>query len=175
MPKLKLLLLDANVIIVAHELNLWHQLIDKCDITVTKTIEEQETYYWRDTNGEPHKIDLSEDIAKDKIYLIEVPKEKYNSFRNLFDPVYLGDMDPGETDALAFLYYSNENWLISSGDGIVYRILGRLGRGEQGISFEEILKQVGLGCRLKGQYTKNFRTKITKKGEQDSITGFGMK
>jgi ACT domain-containing protein len=46
---------------------------------------------------------------------------------------------------------------------------------ERGISLEEILQQVGLGRSMVWKYTKDFRTKYTKMGKQDGITGIGSK
>ena len=104
-----------------------------------------------------------------------MPLAQVENFKIKFDPTYLDRMDPGETDSLAYLCQSSEPWRITSGDGIVFKILGRLARGEQGISLEEILQQTGLVRELKWQYTKEFRLKYTRQGEHDSITGRGMK
>jgi len=175
MPKFQLLLLDAGVIIAAHELGIWSRLINKCTISITRTVLEQVTYYWRDERDNPYQIDLSNDIVEQKIQIIDVPLDQVKIFRLKFDPTYLDRMDPGETDSLAYLCHASEQWLILSGDGFVFRILGRLARSDQGISLEEILEKIGLGRAVKWQFTKEFRLKYTKQGEQDSITGQGLK
>lgn len=59
-------------------------------------------------------------------------------------------------------------------DGAVFRVLGLLGKGEQGISLEEILKEVGLHKKVEWEYTKKFREKHTRMGQQDSIQGHGI-
>ncbi len=59
-------------------------------------------------------------------------------------------------------------------DAVVFKVLGRLGLREQGISLEEILKKVGLRKQLHRKYSKEFRIGYTKKGERDSVTGTGL-
>ncbi len=171
MPKFRLLLLDANVIIYAHELGIWHLLTDHCEITITRTVAEQEVYYWRDQNDVRHEIDLAADIRDGRIHCIEVTLSQIDAFRNKFGPVYLDAMDPGETESLAFLISSTEPWRICSSDAIVFRVLGSLGRAEQGISFEEVLCAVGLGRDVDVMYDKAFRQRYTARGQQEGITG----
>lgn len=175
MPKFQLLLLDANIIIAAHELGIWPKLVEKCAITITRTVVEHESYYWRDKQGTPHEIDLTNYIKEGKINCVDVPVPVVDSFFSKFGPTYLDRIDPGEADSLAFLYHSNENWRIASADGIVFKILGCLGRSEQGISLEEITQQIGLTCKFDKHYTKDFRVSLTKQGQQDGITGMGLK
>ena len=57
-----------------------------------------------------------------------------------------------------------------SADGAVYSVLGFLGQGDQGISLEEILKDIGLSqSKLEWKYRKKFREKYTLIGQADSI------
>ncbi len=42
---------------------------------------------------------------------------------------------------------ADEPYVISSGDAIVYRILGNLNRAEAGLSLEEIVQRIGLARR----------------------------
>ena len=69
---------------------------------------------------------------------------------------------------------SPENWFVCSADGAVYRVLGLLGRAEQGISLEEIFKKIGSSQKLQWKYTKQFREKWTRQGQIDSIQGKGI-
>ena len=175
MPKSQRLLLDANVIIYAHELRVWSQLIEKCDITITLTVKEQETYYWRDQTGIPYPIDIDVYINEGKINCVCVPLKHVDSFKNLFGPHYLDRMDPGESDSLAFLYYSSDEHHICSSDGIVFRILGALAMADRGISLEEVLQQKGLTRSIDQQYTKAYRLSLTDKGQAEGITGMALK
>jgi len=89
--------------------------------------------------------------------------------------IYLGDLDDGESESLACLVKQSPEFQISSGDAIVYRVLGNLNRGEQGISLEEILQKLGHGRAVTNPYMQRFREQYTKQGQQDMIRGRGSK
>ena len=174
MPKFRFLLLDAGIIIGAHELGVWDHLIQKCAVTVTRTVKDQETYYWSDEQDIGHEIDLMRDVEGGRINCVDVPLSQVGEFRKIFDPTYLDRMDPGESDSLAFFFSKTEEWFIASADSIVFKVLGCLGLGERGVSLEGILQQVGLGRNVKEwKYTEEFRRKYTLKGQQDGLTGLG--
>ena len=107
--------------------------------------------------------------------MVEVDAAQLKAFLNRFDPVYFGEMDPGETESLAYLISSNDPCLICSSDAIVFRVLGCLGLVEQGLSLETILQQVGLGRALTYQFTERFREYWTKRGQRDGMSGIGLK
>ena len=84
-------------------------------------------------------------------------------------------LDDGETESLAQLINSKEQYLICSADKIVFRILGNLNRSEQGISLEEILQRVGLGVALPRPFTKSYQKEYTGKGFTEGLGGIGHK
>jgi len=173
MPKPKLLLLDANIIILAHELGVWDQLVEKCSITITETVYE-EALFWDDADGERHDITLGPGIENGKIECVDVARSVLDTFLSQFGPVYLDKLDPGEADSLALLTSSSDRWTICSADAIVFRVLGCLSLGEQGLSFEELLCQIGLSVNLDEDchhFTKDFRLKFTQRGQQEGIMG----
>ena len=173
---LKLLLLDADVIIIAHELDVWDQLVEKCSISVTETII-KEADYWCDHKGEQHIIDLESYVRKGQIDAISVELSKVRRFRQRFTPVYLENMDPGESETLAFIDSSDDTWRYCSGDAIVYKVLGCLAKGDQGISLEEVLSQCGTGLssgKHLAHLTKAYRETQTRQGQRDGITGMGL-
>src|SRR5208283_3207834 len=100
MSKLKLLILDANVVIHLHEFGIWAKLIEKCEVYLARTIVELEATYF-EKDDEKQSIDLSDDIAKRRVQQFEVSLADINRFREQFDPVYVGELDPGETESLA--------------------------------------------------------------------------
>ncbi len=130
-------------------------------------------FYEKD--GLQEAIDLSPYIDQNVITIVEVNTNEVWNFRNLFDPTYFDRLDQGETESLAYLLGEEETCLFSSGDSIVYKVLGRLHRSDQGISLEEILQKIGFGRELPPQYTKVFRKKWTKRGQRDGITDIGLK
>jgi len=116
------------------------------------------------------------------LYLTSLPVESrysmsalanYSPFVSNSTRFTLGDLDDGEAESLAYLTKQPVDFLISSGDAIVYRVLGNLGRRDQGLSLEEILQKIGLGRNLDWPYSKAFREKYTRGGEVDMIQGKG--
>ncbi len=86
-----------------------------------------------------------------------------------FDPTYTEKLDPGEVESLCHLLDAPDEFAISSADKIVYRVLGNLDRGEQGISLEEILEAIGLSRPLQYQFTRAFRERWTQKGFEERL------
>jgi hypothetical protein len=171
---LSFLLLDANIIIELWRLGLWSKLVELCDIHVGKTVV-GEADFFLDVSGNRIAIDLSADIANQRIEVFQVEFHELDKFRRQYDPSYLAKLDPGETEALVKLLSLPSDWRLCSADGIVFKVLANVRRGDQGISLEEILGQVGMSRRLSKQYTKEFRTGKTKLGAIDSIQNRGRK
>ena len=78
-------------------------------------------------------------------------------------------MDLGELESLAHLVEVEQNCLISSGDKIVWRTLGWLNLGDQGLSLEEILSSIGLGSSVGNEYSKQYREHWTSNGFQEGF------
>ena len=66
-----------------------------------------------------YDIDLSPMIDSGAITVFDVSVSELKSFRNQFDLLYLGDLDDGESESLAYLMKQSPDFLISSGDAIV--------------------------------------------------------
>jgi len=155
-----------------HELEIWEEFIKRCKVTVTETVAYDEAHFWIDQNEVRHDFDLSQEIDEKTIFCESVPLGQAEDFLKNFDSTYA--IHAGEAEPLALLFASEENWLICSSDGIVFRVLGRTERADQGISLEELLHQIGLGHKLEWQYTKRYRERFTRMGQEDSIRGRGM-
>lgn len=174
MPKLKLLILDAGVVIRLHELGIWSQVLNQCEIYLSRIVAEKEVRYQQGDEYD-EDIDLSPDINGGKVQVFDVTVSELRDFRNSFDSLYLGDLDDGEAESLAYMMMQAGGFLISSGDAIVYRVLGNMNLASQGISLEEMLQKIGMGRVLEWPYSKAFREKYTKDGEIDMIQGRGYR
>lgn len=172
MKKLRLLLLDANVIIELFRRGIWDTIVERCEIVLAQSVVDESQFYDTDI-GERKYIDLADYIRKNKISVFNVSISQLVQFKKQFDASYFERLDPGECESLAFLCLSAEPYNICSADAIVYRILGNLNRSEQGISLEEVLGSVGMGYTLSRQFTKIFRLANTKRGQQDSVQDKG--
>jgi hypothetical protein len=174
MPALKLLILDANEVIYLHETGVWQAVLSRCEVYLARTVAEDEARFYRGSEAD-EIIDLSDDITQGRVKVFERTIAELKQFTDLFDPIYLASLDPGEAESLAYLVQSKDAYLISSGDAIVFRVLGLMNRSDQGLSLEEVLQKVGLGRSVARQYTKQFRERYTREGEQDSVRGRGLK
>lgn len=165
MSRLKLLL-DANAIITLFEIGLWDRVVEKCEVFLSRIVVEQEVAYFAGKQRD-QKIDLSEDVASGRVRVFDVASSELKTLLDQFDPVYLEKLDPGQAESLACLLASEQDYMISTCDAIVCRVLGSLQRGRQGISLEEILQKV----LLPHQFTKAFREHWTQQGQNEMICG----
>ena len=124
MPKLKLLILDANVVIYLHEKGLWQAVLQRCEVHLSSIVIDDEVRFYVGTEYD-EVIELSPDVTAGHVHRFDVPVSDVKEFRDQFDPIYRGDLDPGEEESLAHLLHA-KNFVISSGDAIVYRILGNM-------------------------------------------------
>lgn len=177
MKRFPFLLLDAGPIIKLFELGIWDDFITKCDVAVSRTVADEARYASREF--EDISIDLGRYEEQRLINVFDVELSKVKAFHEQFDPLYKVDIHPGEKETLAFSCNSSEDWRVCSADHVVFRVLGRLNKGAQGISLEEILTRVGLGSHLNWRmitprdvdwkYTKKFRERWTHRGQVDFI------
>ncbi|MBN2182532.1 MAG: hypothetical protein JW715_11520 [Sedimentisphaerales bacterium] len=174
MKKYQFLLLDAGPIIKLFELGIWEQFIKACDVTITRTVAENEVVF-ASKGDDKEYIDLMPYEQDGKIKIVDIESSDVTSFYNKFDLTYQAIIDPGENETLTFMLSSDEKWLVCAADHVVFRILGLLGMSEQGVSLEEVLKNIGLSShQLEWQYTKKFREKYTNLGRLDSIQDRGL-
>ena len=173
MSRLKLLILDACVVIQLHEMNYWQLILERCDVILSEIVAKLEVRF-DNVNGV--RIDLNPAIQAGSIQVFAVEKKKIDSFRDQFDAEYLELLDDGEAESLAFLFASCDEFMISSADRIVYRVLGNLHRRDQGISLEEILNRLGsTASQLPRQYTKEFREQWSQTGFKERMRGIGFR
>ena len=171
MKKFRFLLLDAGPIIKLFSLGIWDDFIKHCDINISRIIADNEALYTEDGTKQ---IDLGTYEEQDLIKILDVDISIVKTFHDKIHRLFKVDIHSGEKEILAFLYSSSGDWLVCASDGAVFRVLGILGKSEQGISLEEILKQIGLYRNLEWQYTKKFRENYTRLGQKDFIQDRGL-
>ena len=172
MKRFQFLLLDAGPIIELFELGIWDKFINKCDVTICRTVADEAK--WASQERQDICIDLESYEREGRIRMVDVELTVINAFRDKFDPLYKAAIHDGEKETLAFLDSSPEGWLVCAADAAVFRVLGILGKAEQGVSLEEVLGQVGLGRSVEWKYSERFRRKYTSLGQADSIQGQGL-
>ena len=167
---LRLLLLDANVVLELHRLNLWSGVVARCEVLLARTVLGEAKYYDRD-DGTQERIDLSQDLDAGHVRIIDVPLSTVTAFQGRFRPTFLDRLDPGELESLAHLVEVDQRCSISSADKIVWRALGALKLGEQGISLEEILCKIGRSQELDDAFTTRYRVRWTQVGFDQGMRG----
>ena len=171
MKKFQFLLLDAGPIIKLFELGIWDEFINRCDVTVCRTVAEEAK--WASRESEDIPINLESCEKDDRIRVVDTEVSVVQAFFSRFDLSYRAELHDGEKETLALLDTSPEPWRVCSADAAVFRILGVLGKAEEGVSLEEVLKQIGLGRSLEWKYSERFRSKYTSLGQTDAIQGKG--
>jgi len=172
--KFELLLLDANVVIYLFKLGIWDKVVTQCDIRLARIVVEEAHFYETD-EGERVDFDLAPYVAAAQVHVFDVMPSDLVRFRRTFKTLFLEQMDPGETESLAWLLANPSEPHLCSADAIVFRVLGALGLAERGISLEEVLSQIGLGHALPHQFSRKFRDRWTKKGFEEGLRGLGLK
>jgi hypothetical protein len=175
MKRFQFLLLDAGPIIKLFELGLWEEFIHKCDVTVTRTVAEDEVVFAAE-GYEQEFIDFGLKSYEEKglVKVVDLELSVVNDFYNRFNAGYKQIIHPGEKETLALLCNSDENWAVCAADGAVFQVLGLLGKGDHGVSLEEVLCSIGLSRNLEWRFTKRFREKNTAKGKIDAIQDRGL-
>lgn len=174
--KLKFVL-DAMIIIKAHELAIWEELKSKIPIVVPSIVVKSEAFYFDTVPGEKrYPINLAGDIASGMIEEKAATPEDLRNLLTIFDPYTIGMLHDGETEALALIYSGRlGNTFFCTSDIPAIRALALMDCSDNGIAFEAILKKIGLQKPLDRQYTHSFFTHHLSRGSIDRITGTGLR
>ncbi|MCL0074327.1 hypothetical protein M1O17_03965 [Dehalococcoidia bacterium] len=174
--KPKCLLLDANIIIKAYELEIWLPLILRVDTVVPSTVVANEAlFYTRKTGGIPEEINLRTLIGEGRITEKVATIDELNDLYHLFDRVFIEGLHIGESEALALLYAGKvPEVYFCTGDAIAIKALAMLRMSDRGIAMEEVLGAFGLQRKLEKQYTTAFFQENIKRGQENLITGQGL-
>jgi hypothetical protein len=173
MKRWSFLLLDANVIIALFKQGIWDRVVAECDLHISETVL-GEAHFFEDDAGR-HDFDLDPYVVNGSIKKFSVSPSKVKSFVDTFGLDYIEKLDAGEAESLAYLDDVSEEHLICSADAIVFRVLGNVDRGQQGVSLQEVLDKLGLGRRLAHQFTKAMRDQWTRQGVTERMQGRGRK
>ncbi len=167
----KLLILDANVIIDAHQKGYWQAVVSKFQLHIPKTIISESSYF-EDNYGQNIKIDLAADLAQGKIVEIEARPEELAMFSKDFRPTFVESIDDGEREALAILYgRPNSNLLFCTGDMRAIISLAVMDLAISGISLERVLRECGMkGKKVPPHFSeKTFQTHLGKGAVERSM------
>ncbi|MCJ7578998.1 MAG: hypothetical protein MUP98_00515 [Candidatus Aminicenantes bacterium] len=168
-----IVLLDADVIIDLHRFGIWEKILKKNKILIPSTILRHEVFYFVDTAGIKHYIDLIDD-AGNAFTEVSATAEDLIQFKQKFDRFIEEELDPGETEALKILLDRNDCYFCTC-DKVAIKTMALLGKREQALSFEKLLKSSGFTKSLELKHTENYFKKYLDEGSILRIQRFGLK
>lgn len=93
-------LLDANVVIKAHELGVWLQLTERYELILPGTVIRDEARYFKTARRVRKPIRLQELLAKGEIAELSASAEELASVYAIFASWFLETLDPGEANGV---------------------------------------------------------------------------
>lgn len=176
MKKFQFLLLDAGPIIKLFELGLWEKLIERCDVTIARTVVEEAVHIGQCSSLDYIDFPFEKAAEQGRIKIIDMDLRAIQSFLRDSTIEIKYAIDPGEAETLTFLANSTEDFILCSADGPVFSTLGFLDMAKSGISLEELLKKVGLSPsqKLEWWFSKKFHEKYTHAGQIDATQDKGL-
>jgi hypothetical protein len=131
--KFRLLLVDANIIIVLFYLGIWDAFLAACDVHLSETVFDEARFY-EDADGERHSIHLQPYRDSGQVIVHAVLASQLVAWRSTLGMTLLEKMDPGEAELLCVLDSApiGEDYLICSADAVIFRYLGATHRSGQG-------------------------------------------
>lgn len=143
MIKKSRVLVDAVVVIGAHEQRYWEPLCNSYHIALPATILEEEVFYFHCEDGKKG-LSPSTWLAEGKVERLEAGVADHKHLCSKLSANSMKSLDPGELEALALLGSSTyKNYRFTTADRAAIKALGVLGWGERGVSVEELLQKSG--------------------------------
>jgi len=135
----KQVLLDASVIITAHEIDVWNALLREVDVAVTSIIAHDESLFFSKEAGlVPAPINITVLIQQGAIPELSASVSDIERVRAVFDEELNMALHDGEVEAIALLYADqSDSLLFCTSDKVAIRVLAMLGLSDSGVSFEE--------------------------------------
>ena len=168
-----LLLLDADVIIDLHRLGVWNTIVQKHTIHIPSIILHKEAYYYEDSSGTIHPIELEKEIGT-KIHELSCLPEELARFIEQFDYNVREGLHDGEKEALVLLQ-KQKDLLLCTCDKAAIKALALLDLSRQGISFENLLNKSGISQKIEQKHTEKYFKLWLTEGSIMKIQDSGLK
>lgn len=170
MQKLRLLLLDADVVIEAHRLGVWAALKATFSIAVPGTIV-REARYFKSAKGSG-SINLQKEIDAGEISCIDATATEISITFDNFDPVFMGGIDDGEKEGIAIIRFEKSDCVFCTGDTNAVEAIGMLAIENRSMSFEAVLGAAKVAVkRVRASMTAQAHEHHVRKGKIRRITG----
>ena len=154
--KSRLVILDADIIIYAHEHQLWRQITSQYEVYVTSIVLQDEAAYFTNTAERPVAIDLKSQSEQGIIHELTVDPSDIASLLAKAKESFLNTIDPGEIEALALLFSGNyPEYKFCTADTAAMKAMAVFEVGNQAISLEKLLRDIGNNaCKFNRGYTE---------------------
>jgi hypothetical protein len=168
----RLLLLDANAIIYAHETACWDALCSRCSVTVPSIIVRWELLPYLDAaTGVPSQIDLRPLVGNGITEAEGTEMQLANVSVALRGRISL---HPGEHEALALMLSGSlPTHSFCTSDAAAIKAAVMLGLSARLVSLEEVLTSIGYSRKLPLQHTRDFLKRCAAQGFELKLR-FGM-
>ncbi|MBP5296285.1 MAG: type II toxin-antitoxin system VapC family toxin [Bacteriovoracaceae bacterium] len=159
--KLKLVILDANVIIDLYRNGIWEKLISRYEVYVPSVVIRDEVIYFIGRDQQKKELNIRDDVKNGKIKIIAAKMDDYLRLKQKVIDDYYESLDPGELEAIALLYSGEyEDYKFCTGDKAAIRALTIFDLTFQGISLEKLLQDASI--KFAG-FAKNYSEQEFKK------------
>lgn len=134
---MKLIILDANVILELFRLDLFNTVLGRYKIKIPTTIK-NECIYYLDQGGNEIYIDWIPFIENKKIEEVSAQSSHFLELAEIFKEDFYRGIDPGELEAIAIINNSeDEDLFFCSGDLPSLKAMGVLGKSNQVLSLKK--------------------------------------
>jgi hypothetical protein len=147
--QLKLLLLDADVVIRCHMLGIWQPLKSCCRIALPATVVD-EAQFFKSSKGSA-SIDLPSQVGKNEVERLEGSIDELLAAVDQFVPSFCDGLHDGEKEALGLLIGGRFSFdAFCTGDTNAIVAASMLGHWDTLISLETLVARLGLRAKLQG-------------------------
>ena len=142
-------------------------------ILIPSIVLRREVYFYEDDFGHKHNIDLIQEVGKN-FEEVSTTADELLDFKGKFVRFIEEELDPGETEALKILE-GRSDCLFCTCDKVAIKVISIIGKREQGMSFEKLLKSSGITKGLEKKHTENYFKKYLDEGSILRIQRMGVK
>lgn len=179
MAKPKCVLLDAGPVIALHEAGVWTQFCERYGVLVPESVVEDEALWHSEdaVTGFRETIDVRQDEKAGRVGVVSAGFHELTRVAEKFSAGFMDALHEGELEALAILAHRDElnECVFCSGDGAAIQAAVMAGLGERCLALETLLDRAGLRKPLKWAFTDDFFYHHRQRGQENLITGFGIR
>jgi hypothetical protein len=171
----RLVLLDADVVIRLFEMGIWEKLVTQTRVTLAQQVFDQAQHYYDPETMARKRINLQQFLDQNRIDVLDCEAQEVAEVRGVC--CKFADLHTGELESLAILNRPEQNTVFCTADRGAVRAAVMLGLTEKIISLEELLRLTSLQRDFDGrdnwQYSEQTFQRVVKQAGIDKVQGFG--